>query len=300
MKKKKSSRPKAARRGDKKAEGQQGTPDTQMERLKIADDSQADEDALLEEAIKLAAAEKESLDAAAAEQKEQDKKVAAKHVNECKHGFVANEDHCIISDFAITYITGYNSVGPEAILAERLIAAEKATAEKYPEVWGDPSKLKQVVSYFIFRGTRAVLDGNVNNARCYAAIACYFEEHNAVYLQKTKFTHDPTKPLELFSADEHTLVKYLRKNIPCKCLDKKYKEVKSITKMGVCFNPKCSIPDKRVERRKMLYCTRCCVVNYCSRECQEAAWPEHKELCNKIMAERKVDSNSPNKRGESK
>jgi hypothetical protein len=74
--KKKSTRPKAARRGDEKAEGQQGqgTPDTEMERLKIADDSQADEDAFLEEAIKLAAAEKEALDAAAAQQKEQDKK----------------------------------------------------------------------------------------------------------------------------------------------------------------------------------------------------------------------------------
>ena len=63
-----------ARKGAKKAEGQQGTPDTQMERLKI---EQANEDALLEEAIKLAAAEKEALDAAAAEQKEQNEKEAA-------------------------------------------------------------------------------------------------------------------------------------------------------------------------------------------------------------------------------
>jgi hypothetical protein len=100
----------------------------------------------------------------------------------------------------------------------------------------------------------------------------------------------------LWSADEHTLVKYLRKNIPCKCLDEKYKEVKSITKMGVCFNSQCSIPDRMVERKSMLYCTRCRQVNYCSAECQKAAWPEHKELCNKIMAEDKADFNSQNKR----
>lgn len=52
--------------GEKKDEA----PDLQMERLKIDKDSQkekADEDAALEEAIKLAAAEKEALDAAAAE-----------------------------------------------------------------------------------------------------------------------------------------------------------------------------------------------------------------------------------------
>jgi hypothetical protein len=265
-----------ARKGAKKAEGQQGAPDTQRERLKI---DQADEDALLEEAIKLAAAEKEALDAAAAQQKEQNEKEAAKHDNVCKHGYVANEDYFVISDFVRTYVIGYNSVDAGAMLSECLIAAEKATAEKYPEVWGDPSKLKQVVSYFIFRGTRAVLDGNVNNARFYASRACYFEEYIAVFLLKTKAKADATNVAELFSADEHTLVKYLRKNIPCKCLDKKYKEVKSITKMGFCCNPQCSIPNHMVERKSMLYCTRCRHVNYCSAECQKAHWPNHKEFC---------------------
>ena len=71
-KKKKKSRgkgKKASKMFDGKKEGQQqGTLDAQMERLNIDEDSQtnADEDALLEEAIKLAAAEKEALDAVAA------------------------------------------------------------------------------------------------------------------------------------------------------------------------------------------------------------------------------------------
>jgi hypothetical protein len=85
-------------------------------------------------------------------------------------------------------------------------------------------------------------------------------------------------------------VKYLRKNIPCNCLDEKYKEVKSITKMGVCRNPQCQVPDGRVERSKMLYCTRCCVVNYCCRECQEAAWPVHKEFCDENVGRDGLDS----------
>eukprot|EP00984_Skeletonema_dohrnii_P035641 scaffold35642_cov211-Skeletonema_dohrnii-CCMP3373.AAC.1 len=29
----------------------------------------------------------------------------------------------------------------------------------------------------------------------------------------------------------------------------------------------------------MLYCTQCRVANYCSRECQVADWPEHKNYC---------------------
>jgi hypothetical protein len=100
-------------------------------------------------------------------------------------------------------------------LTECFDAAKKATAEKYPEVWYDPSKLKQVVSYLIATGALGVLDGNVGNARTFASIACYFEDDMAVYLHKTKAALDSTKIVELLSADEHTLVKYLRENIPC-------------------------------------------------------------------------------------
>ena len=115
-------------------------------------------------------------------------------------------------------------------------------------------------------------------ARHYASFACYLEEYTAIIL-RTKATFDPTKSAELICADEHTLVKYLRKSIPCNCLDEKYKQVKSITKMGLCANPHCCLPDRRAERKTMLYCTRCRSVNYCSPECQKANWSEHKKSC---------------------
>ena len=92
---------------------------------------------------------------------------------------------------------------------------------------------------------------------------------------------DWNKILELYEGDEHTLVSFFRKRIPCKCLDNKYKEVKSITKIGRCHNPNCSLPDKykKTVRSEMLYCTQCRRANYCSRECQVAHWPTHKQLC---------------------
>jgi hypothetical protein len=159
--------------------------------------------------------------------------------------------------------------------------ADKATTEKYPEVWEDPSKLKQVMSFFIANGTQQALKGNIVGARIFASIACYVEEY-AICLHKRKALPDLAKMVELMGADDHTLVKYLRKSIPCNCLDGKYKEVKSITKTGLCFNPQCQAPDRMVERGKMFYCTRCRLANYCSPECQTAAWPEHKEICDKI------------------
>mmetsp|Transcript_22609 Transcript_22609/g.29047 ORF Transcript_22609/g.29047 Transcript_22609/m.29047 type:complete len:120 (+) Transcript_22609:3-362(+) len=87
------------------------------------------------------------------------------------------------------------------------------------------------------------------------------------------------KMMEMVIADDHTLVSFYRKRISCTCLAKKYKEVKSIKKMGYCNNDKCPLPGRKVERSKMLYCTRCRYAYYCSRDCQEAAWSEHREEC---------------------
>eukprot|EP00984_Skeletonema_dohrnii_P018782 scaffold8854_cov97-Skeletonema_dohrnii-CCMP3373.AAC.7 len=78
MAKKKKGRGKAKKAEQKQeAATQQGTPDLQLERLKIEDNSK-DEDALMDEAIKLAAAEKEDRIG---------KVFAKKHSNSCYHGW---------------------------------------------------------------------------------------------------------------------------------------------------------------------------------------------------------------------
>jgi hypothetical protein len=204
------------------------------------------------------------------------------HGEECGHGYVKTEDHFIIEDFANTFISGSMSVGAAAHILERLQATVPVT-EKYPEVWRDSSKLKLVLSSFISIGTQRVLKGDINGARTFAFLSCHLQEHIAVNLHKTKAIMDAAKVIELASADGRTLVKYLRKNIPCNCLDEKYEEVKSVTKMGYCCNEQCQVPRRMVERKTMLYCTRCRLANYCSPECQKAAWPEHKEGCDEVV-----------------
>eukprot|EP00984_Skeletonema_dohrnii_P030057 scaffold21168_cov141-Skeletonema_dohrnii-CCMP3373.AAC.7 len=64
---------------------QMETPDKQMERLNIDDDTEV---ALLDEAFKLAAAEKEALEAAVAEQEERADKLAKNQSSGCYHGHV--------------------------------------------------------------------------------------------------------------------------------------------------------------------------------------------------------------------
>ena len=44
------------------------------------------------------------------------------------------------------------------------------------------------------------------------------------------------------------MVKLFRHSIPCSCLEKKYEEVKTITKLGSCYSPHCKFPNGITER----------------------------------------------------
>ena len=140
------------------------------------------------------------------------------------------------------------------------------------------------MSFFLCMGTQHVLEGHYDHARDYAAYARHIEQHIALHLKQTQALHNLPKIKETFNADMHTLLKFLQRRIPCSCLDGKCEEVKSITKLGVCYNPQCHIPYAKVERSNTRYCSRCRCATYCSRECQEFDWSRHKHWCDNDAA----------------
>ena len=274
MPSKKNKNSKGRGKAAKKIEKQGESLDTQMEQMKIDEDSQTnmDEDALLEEAIKLAAAEKEEMDAAAAEKEEEQLKV-------CHHGNAVETKELVyfINLFTKSFSSKAFRRGGSDLLTSIEVAID-AVVEKYPNVWNDPSKLKLVASYFLSNGTHYVLQGDFDMARCFAVIAGHFET-GAAYKSGEEFNLDTHAATILEVKDERTLVKYLRKRIPCSCLDEIYKNVKTMTRKGVCYN--CS---STIERNKMLTCARCGEAHYCSRSCQKDDWPMHKERCENLNA----------------
>ena len=82
-----------------------------------------------------------------------------------------------------------------------------------------------------------------------------------------------------FDPDEHTLISFFKKRISCSCLDGMYKQVKSMKKLGICYNFYCTLPYCRAERNLMKSCSGCRSVNYCSRACQKMDWLRHKGYC---------------------
>jgi hypothetical protein len=158
-----------------------------------------------------------------------------------------------------------------------------AAREKYAALFIDVAKMEMIASYCVALGTKLVLDGDDLSAREDAAFACYFEQYNLVNLKKTQVDVKVKRMqiVELFLChDSHSLVKYLRKRIPCSCLDQKYEEVKSLPRIGMCCNEACTLPnDGEVERSKMFSCAGCDEMNYCSHQCQKADWSRHKKWC---------------------
>ena len=205
----------------------------------------------------------------------------------CRHGFVPAVS---IDDISFRFMTAFRKSYDEGIksgkysVSKCLMTAKDATWAEFAEVWKDSAKLEMARTFLLSFGTEQYLDGNYNDASVRAAFARFFEQHTAVRLEQTQALYNWPKIGDVSYGDVHTLVKFLRHRIPCSCLDKKYQEVKHITKLGHCYNPKCSIPGREVERSKTKYCSRCRCATYCSRECQEAHWIEHKPDCDMCAA----------------
>ncbi len=203
----------------------------------------------------------------------------------CLHGAVppSDEDN-ICLQFAETFIKELSQYrGTAHNILNSLLAITTATMDKFADMWNDAAKMKTAISFFLYLGTQGVLQGSNDVARDCAAIARYLKEFIAVALKRTQPVYYWPKVLEAYYADMHTLVKFFRHRIPCSCLDEKYEEVKNITKMGICHNPNCKWPQRRVERNKTAYCSLCRNAVYCSRECQVADYTRHKPDCDSCV-----------------
>jgi hypothetical protein len=173
----------------------------------------------------------------------------------CRHGLELLERRC--EEFVEAFHDGYNAcfeAGNNDMGS--CFSAGFASTGKFTDVWKSVAMLKDIAAFYVASGAQDILGGDEDNARELASIICYFEQQIAVAIEETPFIN-MQDVAELHWADMNTLVNYYRKRIPCKCLDKKYKEVKSITKMGLCCNQACSHPDRQVERKKMFCCSGC-------------------------------------------
>jgi hypothetical protein len=262
---------------------------------KIAQDAKAVEEIVLEEDE-----QRLTIDDLLREEVEvQSQQTISGSLRQCGHGFDFGErpeETCRILDFVKDFMNGYKDANRESgvdidndivsteMIVSWLYAGIDATAENFADM-NDTVKLRRVVSCCVAMGTSSFLmnkDDDATASCTYAYLAYFFEQLIEVAFKKSQPRVKWQQVLEAHYADDHTLVSFLRRRIPCKCLDKVYKEVKSITKIGVCANPSCTLPERKAPRTSMFSCADCYALCYCSTECQKAHWLEHKEECAEI------------------
>jgi len=203
--------------------------------------------------------------------------IASVTTGKCNHGHVPFRKFGSYDHFMDKFFAEFNRHDD---LVKSFREAHRITRQFHPEIWNDPSKLELIRKFFLSWGTQNYLDGKgPNAARAGAYLARYIEQYVATYLNKTQSNLNWSKVYELERGDEHTVFSYLKRNIPCTCLDKRYNEVKHIEKTGVCWNPKCRLVSENPSKRSMMKCTGCGHANYCSPSCQKADWQRHKSQC---------------------
>eukprot|EP00984_Skeletonema_dohrnii_P005326 scaffold1874_cov89-Skeletonema_dohrnii-CCMP3373.AAC.3 len=204
---------------------------------------------------------------------------------ECNHGFSSYPPGQYLDKFCKAFIDAFSdeSVHAEGGYSNAFEVALIATKDLYPDVWADATKLEKISSFFVYSATGCILEDGINIfSRLHATFACFFENATAIRRNR-QASFNESKINDLYFGDERTIVMFLRKRISCCCLDKMYKKVKHWTKMSGCYNNGCINANGLVERSKTSCCSRCRKAIYCSRECQVAHWPHHKERCDEMV-----------------
>lgn len=215
----------------------------------------------------------------------------------CRHGLVRPTDLRFEEEIVTKFTNDFNTFLEDCPTTPLMWAntvqmayrtAAHATFIAHDVMWQSQSH-DRIVSFLLACGTQHLLDGNISNARDCAFIACSYQQFYRTFIHKTHPNENIPKLIEMYLADDHTLVSfYHKKRITCSCLYEKYKKVKSIPKMGICFNEFCC---KTSLERQTMCCSRCRVETYCSRECQSDHWKFHKIICD--VRRKRIESFTP-------
>ncbi|KAK1741559.1 hypothetical protein QTG54_008037 [Skeletonema marinoi] len=203
----------------------------------------------------------------------------------CVHGLSTSQDCSVAHEFLKSFCKECKLKADDGIALEQCIqAAIDVTYASNHRIWSNSNYMEIAISLMLYDGTKDILNGDLSNARGIAGVTNFLEQWVAISAHKTQYDWYWPKIHELCKADQHSLVSFFRNRISCKCLDEKHREVRSIKKMGICCNPRCSLPERKLERSGMQSCEQCRHVHYCSRNCQKNDWKRHKEACLGVAA----------------
>ena len=195
--------------------------------------------------------------------------------NQCDHGHevVVPDDHPVSSFIDQFYI---NLLHKGMSVIENL----RKIFESHTNIWNNESYRKLAIGLLKRIGTNLLLRDRIGGAVCTAKFIVVLEHYigtgdinSAIHKRAVRSKSRDLRADGISSRRD--ALKFYRKRITCKCLKKIHLEARKTTpKTGICGHCK-----QERERVSLSTCSRCMVYQYCSRECQVAGWPCHKEYC---------------------
>ena len=185
-------------------------------------------------------------------------------VTQCNHGFddvVLPEESHPVSRFISDYFSV--DIGFSIIL------------QRHPEVQNDDVYRKMAADILIRIGSNWLIKDNDRFGTNIPSGIMVLENYGKTrdYLSTVYSRDIGAKRRDISSRRD--LLKFYRKRITCSCLKKMHLEArKTQLKVGECKH--CG---EVKERRLLMVCSRCMVDQYCSKECQVAAYPGHQKYC---------------------
>jgi len=207
----------------------------------------------------------------------------------CDHGCtVAISDDHPVSSFMDQFFINAQRQRKNMSVKENL----REIFKSHPKIWNNEDYMKLVLAILARIGTNILLgEGSEMSLATYAAQSIVALEHyngtdDIDSVINSQVVVSKWENLRISSSSSRRdCLKFYRKRSSCKCLKKMHLEArKTIPKMGLCWN--C---DKEMKRVSLSTCSRCMVIQYCSRECQVDDWPAHERHCVTLASARKKE-----------
>jgi len=199
---------------------------------------------------------------------------------QCNHGFgeLALTDKSPVSSFITIFC----------------MTSLEDSIRKYPEVKNDASLRQMTTDIFIRIGANMLCECDAKGDHTKENMPLKFIINVALAILSLEY-YDGTldyisnainpsllkkyRNIQCGSSARRDLLKFFRKRLKCKCLKKLHLEArKTQPKLGTCAH--CN---QVKERDLLMACSRCRICEYCSKECQVAASPIHREICDKFF-----------------
>ena len=159
-------------------------------------------------------------------------------------------------------------------IARQVIAS---IGKDYPKALFDIENRSKIKAILLSVGMEALLsDGSPLRAMMFAESVARIDLWNLCLQNKSKTeqaTLESQREMRDMRGDGiRGVIRFFAKRASCACLDKMNEEVKRQAKKGCCYN--C---EQSFDFNTLLECSCCSIVHYCSKDCQKADWPKHKQ-----------------------